>query len=75
MTVWSSVTNASAFVEGPQGTLRRLWDDLRTACDLLGEQIAKGKEAHPKGIENVADGVDDIAAQLYKLVERLKTPV
>lgn len=54
-------------------TLKRIWDDLRTVGDQVGECIGHGP--HPKVVENLADGLDDVAGRLYKLAERIRGQV
>lgn len=60
--------NAAATI---RGSLHRYWDDLRTACDVVGELIRE-EIPNPKAIESAADRVDDIAGRLFSLADRVR---
>lgn len=57
---------------GRVATLKRAWDDLRTLSDLLGPFTTPIRTPAPDEVENIADGVEDVAGRLYKVAETLR---
>lgn len=50
--------------------IRSLWMDIRTLAEMTGEFVSDSRPA-PQSIQNLADGLDDVAARMYKLAEEL----